>query len=66
MNLFEIKDIVLRTIDILEDQCYISHSDHLSRMIKEISEFDPKNTMCCPLCQEVSCDGGCPFEVIRQ
>lgn len=33
--------------------------------VEELKRENILDTACCPLCSEVMCDGGCPFEDIR-
>lgn len=37
----------------------------LAKSVRQWGKEDPEDDMCCPVCQEMQCDGGCPLALIR-
>jgi hypothetical protein len=37
----------------------------LGKLARDVAALTQENDMCCPVCQEVTCDEGCPLEPVR-
>jgi hypothetical protein len=37
----------------------------LHGIANKVEQLDPDDDLCCPVCEEVECDGGCPLESVR-
>ena len=68
MNQNELVTTIVKTIRVLIDQGYINPSEYerLGKNAEHLTYCDLKEELCCPLCHEVACDGGCPLEDLRK
>lgn len=42
-----------------------STCDELLEIARQVEQLDVADDFCCPVCEEVTCDDGCPLEPVR-
>lgn len=63
MNAAEIVVATLRQLASWSEEDCLPES--LAALAREVEEHDFADSWCCPMCQEIQCDGGCPLAEVR-